>query len=316
MERSAARPDLRGHRRAAMLAVALGLCLEPVCAAQPTYDAVLSRLALAGEHTRTAFVVAALDALIAQHLGAMAAARGGAHAADASWLAATRAYVATLRTLGERARAGARVRFVRERDGVLRVLVGHGAPRQFMLGSPRPHERGALERDVVARFCAIVACRANVPGALFVHEPSSAVPAAAPLGASASPVVRPVRLGPGDGLTCPGPDARHRRLAERACRPLLAELRAVARALVPHAGTIDWQALAAPRPDGDAHRLVFNRSGDAVRLPLPSLAASPATLAAAVGWMRGVLAGKVAPHALTPPSRMVYQASLAASGAP
>lgn len=307
---------MRGHRRAAMLAVALGLCLPPVCVAQPSYDTVLSRLAVAGERTRTAFVVAALDALIAQHQDAMAAARGGAHAADASWLAATGGYVTTLRALGERALAGARVRFLRERDGVLRVLVGHGAQRQFMLASPRPHEREALERDVVARFCGIATCRANVPATVFAHEPSSTAPSAAH-GASAPPVVRPIRLGPGDGLTCPGPEARHRRLAERACRPLLAELRALAGALVPHAGAIDWQALtAAPRPEGNVHRVVFNRAGDAVRLPLPSLAASPATLAAAVGWMRGVLAGKVAPHALTPPSRMVYQASLAASGAP
>ena len=79
---------------------------------------------------------------------------------------------------------------------------------------------------------------------------------------------------------------------------------------------VDWRLLGAPRPEGDAHRVRYDAAGRSVRVRTPTLAAAPEVLDAAAGWMRAVLAGKVADHVLTPPSRLVYQVSVASSGAP
>lgn len=305
-----------GHRRLRLAGAGLlALAWSVAGATPPAWDVVIGNLAGADARTRTAFTVAALDALIQQHETVLRAARGSAQA-ERSWVAATRGYVTSLRGLRARASAGAPVRFARDAQGTLRVLVGAGNEAQFMVAAPRPHERGALVRAVIARFCAATGCAKGGPSATRPRPRLAETPSSRHGSASMPARGRAVRLGPGDGLRCPGPAARHARLAARACGPLLAELRALARALRPHADAVDWHALGAPQPDGDAHRVRYDAAGRSVRVSAPTLAAAPEVLDAAAGWMRAVLAGKVADHVLTPPSRLVYQVSVAASGAP
>lgn len=235
----------------------------------------------------------------------LAAARAGG---EASWSAATRAYVAELWRAVDAVAAGAPVRVLRDPDASLRLVV-HGNPvRQLALLPARAGERADLEHRVAARVrdrlgddaALAVASRAAAPAAGEPGGADLATPGGTRTPSSAPRIV-------GDGLTCETGGARHRRLFERACAQLLGELRALAahaRELLHDGRRVSRDAMAAaivappPRPGQRP-------------LAAPLLARYPEIRADALRWLEAAAAGRPLAVSVAVPARMVYAQPLA-----
>jgi len=308
------------YRCRSLVRLALGLCLflpvAPIATAAIDPSAPLVRaldaLRRADTATRARFVELAVDALVARHRALL-----HGNVRDPSWSQGTREYIARLEGAAAAARRGARVLLINDPGQGLRVIVGQRPARQFALVPPRPSERGALERDVLARLCLEIDCSAPAP-APAPHRPLPQLPAVA--GAStpvdgvlgrkprADGVLETLPSG-GDGLSCARGDGRHRKLLDRACASVLAEVRALAEALHTHARAghvLDWALLerGAWRTSGAV--LATASDGSAVTLSAPILARYPAIYGAALPWIRARLTGKVLATAIAPPAPLLY----------
>jgi len=308
-------------RHAFGLCVFLVVTLPAAAAIDPSAPLVraLDALRAADAATRARFVEVAVGALAARH-------RALLHDSgrDPSWSQGTRGYIARLEAAAAAARRGARVLLINDPRQGLRVIVGQRPARQFALVPPRPSERRALERDVLARLCMEVDCNAPVPA------PQPSLPRLAAIGSALvdastgaedtralKPHRAPVRAdgvvdslpAGGDGLDCARGDGRHRKLLDRACASVLAEVRALAAALHAHARAgheLDWALLerGAWRAPGGA--LAATREGGGVAVNAPILARYPAVYATALPWIRARLTGKVLATAIAPPAPLLY----------
>lgn len=304
-------------------AISLFLLVAPLANAAIDPSAPLVRaleaLRSAEATTRARFVELAVDALVARHRAVL---QGSGR--DVSWSQGTRAYIARLEAAATAARRGARVLLINDPQQGLRVIVGQRPARQFALVPPRPSERRALERDVLARLCLEVDCNGATPApgpslpqlealgraldgaSAAVDDSRAAPPPAAP--ARADGVVEVLPAGD-DALACARGDGRHRKLLDRACASVLSEVRALAAALHAHARAgheLDWTLL-----EGGAWRtpgtlLGAARDGSAVTVDVPVLARYPALYAAALPWIRARLTGKVLATAIAPPAPLLY----------
>lgn len=300
-------------------------------------------LSKASVATRANFVEVAVAELVAAH---RAAARHGskprkaqgANPRDnkaAAWNKGTQAYIASLHSAAAAARAGASVRLVVDRGRLLRVVVGSRPARQFIVAAPQPKGRAALERAILRRLCALDGCGdssvsavAAEPSLATVHLTALGAQAITGTGSAATPLTsyRPATppkpapprlvsaLSSSDGLSCAQLEVRHHVLYEHACEALLADVRALVKALHVAARrgvAIDWRMPARPYAQGENYELAVNGHGGTVSLPLPALGQAPELLVDILPWAQGRLFGG-APHlSLTPPSRLVYGAAVA-----
>lgn len=300
-------------------------------------------LSKASAATRASFVEVAVAELVAAHRAA--ARQGGkrrkaqgANPRDeqaAAWNKGTQAYIARLHSAAAAARAGASVRLVVDRGRLLRVVVGSRPARQFIVAAPQPKGRAVLERAILRRLCALAACRdsslsavAAEPSLATVHITAPGAQAIAGTGIPATPLTsyRPATppkptpprlvsaLSASDGLDCAQQEVRHHVLYKHACKALLADVRALVKAL--HAAArrgvaIDWRMPARPYLKGENYALAVNGHGATVSLPLPALGQAPELLVEILPWAQGRLFGGVPRLRLTPPSRLVYGAAVA-----
>lgn len=300
-------------------------------------------LSKASAAMRASFVEVAVAELVAAH---RAAARHGgkrrkaqgANPRDkqaAAWNKGTQAYIARLHSAAAAARAGASVRLVVDRGRLLRVVVGSRPARQFIVAAPRPKGRAALERAILRRLCALDACRDSSLRALAAEPSLATVHLTAPgaqtitgTGTAATPLTsyRPATpskpapprlvsaLSTSDGLSCAQQEVRHRVLEKHACEALLADVRALVKALHGAARrgvAIDWRMPARPYAKGENYALAVNGHGGTVSLPMPALGQAPELLVDILPWAQGRLYGGVPRLSLTPPSRLVYGAAVA-----
>ncbi len=329
-----------------VLCCAVLLAWSPPSAALSSKQSLVSaarELSKASAATRAAFVEVAVAELVAAHRAA--ARQGGkrakAHGANprdnkaAAWNKGTQAYIARLQSAAAAARAGAPVRFVVDRGRLLRVVVGGRPARQFIVSAPQPKGRPALERAILRRLCALDVCDGRSlnaasaePALTTMSLTASGAAAVAGTGTPAAPLRsnRPATppqpaaprlvatLSPNDGLDCVQQEVRHHVLYDHACTALLADVRALVKAL--HAAArrgvaIDWRMPARPYAKGENYELAVNGQGGTVSLPMPMLGEAPELLVEILPWAQARLFGDAQRLSLAPPSRLIYDAAVA-----
>ena len=344
---TAAKPVMNFVRPCALL-----LCCAAVLAWTAPSAALSSKQSLVGAApelseasaaTRASFVEVAVAELVAAHRaatrhGGKRRKAQGANPRDnqaAAWNKGTQAYIARLHSIAAAARAGASVRLVVDRGRLLRVVVGSRPARQFIVAAPQPKGRAALERAILRRLCALDACAAPAaspmiaePSLATVHITAVGAPAITGSGTAAPPLTsyRPATpptatpprlvsaLSASDGLSCAQQEVRHHVLYKHACDALLADVRALLKAL--HAAArrgvaIDWRMPARPYAKGANYELAVNGQGGTVAVPMPALGQAPELLVEILPWAQARLFGGVPHLCLTPPSRLVYGAAVA-----
>lgn len=296
--------------------------LQPVWAL-PSGQSLLGavrELATAPDARRAAFVAAAVTELSAAYrVAAQPSAKHRQRGQPAkSWNAGAQAYVARLQRAAAAARAGAAVQLLIDGGRNVRVIVGRRPARQFMISAPGARGRVALERAIVRRLCAQLACGAR-PSALASSAPAATagtMAAALSHTPRAPPAPRLVQtLASGDdGLRCAPHEVRHQVLYDSACQALLGDVRALVKALHGSARSgvsIDWRMPARPYAKGAVYALAVNAHGDTVSMPLAVLADAPELLLDILPWAQARLYGRFETLALRPPARLVYRIALA-----
>lgn len=331
----------------ALYALLLGGWPPPATAlsSQQSLAGIAPELNRASAEARAAFVEAAVAELAAAH---RAAARGqrkpvrahGANPRDnkqAQWNKGAQAYIGRLQSAAAAARAGAPVRLVVDRGRLLRVVVGRQPARQFIVTAPQAKGRPALERAILRRLCAAEGCDGHGLSAVKGEPPLTTVRITAPGSAAGGPpagqaaapltVYRPppkpapppaprlVNTVPvNDGLSCARDGVRHPVLYDNACKALLADTRALLKALhgaARHGVAIDWRMPARPQAQGDAYSLAINAQGAKISVAMPALGLAPEMLVAILPWAKAQLYGRGEGLALQPPARLIYGGVLA-----
>jgi hypothetical protein len=227
------------------------------------------------------------------------------------WNAGTAGFVADLRARHAALERGASVALDTEPDGSLLVIVA-GQPT-VVSGPDIAHQRD-LEARILESFCSIHPCPApdESTDAPSGAEPSAFAPSllAPEVGVWSFGDHRSVRYETSDGLAFEFPDSGNRPAREMACRNLAAELRQLLRALhqARDAGhSIDWRRLRVEQPpQGEDPRIVVNRQGAYMILPVPLLARQPVLVDHARPWLEARMADR--PYLLILPGDAVVAA--------
>jgi len=222
--------------------------------------------------------------------------RPGARAKLRRWNAGTAGYVADLRALHGVLERGASVALDSEPDGSLLVIV---AGQPTVVSGPDIAHQEDLEKRILESFCSIHDCPAAETGDQTETERAGRLTASRhvpEVGVWSFGDDRAIRYETSDGLAFEFSDPRGRPAKELACKALAKELRQVLRALrqARDAGhSIDWRRLAVEPPLwGEDPRVVVNREGAYIALPVPELARQPALLAEARPWLEARMADR------------------------
>lgn len=294
----------------------LAFAVAPVSAAAEgnalpamTLRQVLPELRQSSPATRRIFVEVAVAVLSDRFLAA-----AGESADDAGWARNTRAYVADLWRAVDAVRAGGTVSVLEEHDGSLRVVVAGAAGYQFALMPPKPEQRAAVETEIAAQLCRSMDC-STIEHALL----AAAVPPGAPTPATGSHAVV-ARLvdqqSGGDGLSCVAAGV-HSRLHVTACARLLAEVRALVKALHQHAVSgqpLEWGMLMQPIWRQRGRELVVAGDGTVIFVETPLLGRYSQIVVELVPWMRARVGGTVREQTLKPPPGLIYRAGRPGNG--
>jgi hypothetical protein len=264
----------------------------------------------AGPHTaRATFVEVAVAVLADRFLAA-----AGASQDNAGWARGTRVYVANLWRAVDAVHAGGVVSLIEDKDGSLRVVISGSPSQQFALLPPQPHEREAMEAQILGHLCKTVACRALTNAQITV-----AANTRAETGRDAIVARFAATSTDGDGLSCATGDGRHGRLRAGACARLLAEASHLATVLdeaMRDGQGLDWSVLSAPLWRKRGQELITTMHGNVVRVDAPLLGRYPNILLGLMPWIRARLEGQVHYQVVEPPARLIYAAQSAGPVAP
>jgi len=223
-------------------------------------------------------------------------ARPGTRAKLRRWNAGAAGYVADLRALQGALERGAYVALDSEPDGSLLVIV---AGRPTVVSGPDLAHQKDLEQRIIESFCSIHDCPvAETEDQKEDEHPWQQIASryAPEVGVWTFGDHRAIRYETSDGLAFEFSDPRGRPSKALACNALAKELRQVLRALrqARDAGhSINWRRLALEAPPrGEDPRLVVNREGAYMVLPVPELARQPALLAEARPWLEARMADR------------------------
>lgn len=207
------------------------------------------------------------------------------------WAASTDAYANRLMELSESIVFGATVDVRVAQEGTVILLInGHNV----IVSGPRFDKPEILEQRIRERICLDASClqlASSSPapasdrriGGRWSHEHTDA----------------PV-FSASNGLNFLFEDNRNLAGKERACLAVAQELESVIRTLKDmmwRQAPIDWDAIAIVNdPAAATQKLLVNRNGDAVHLPLPQLARTPYVLQSALPWVRSQAEGSYREH--------------------
>jgi hypothetical protein len=212
------------------------------------------------------------------------------------WRAGAASYLANLRARHAALERGGSVTLDTEPDGSLVVIV---AGQPTVVSGPDIAHQKDLEERILESFCAIHDCpepdeAADAEGQTEPKAQLARSHYAPETGVWSFADHRSVRYETSDGLAFEFSDSRNRPAREMACRDLAEELRQLIKALRQARGaghSIDWRRLYIEQPPrGEDPRVVVNRQGAYMILPLPELARQPSLLDLAKPWLQARLA--------------------------
>lgn len=281
--------------------LSLGLALlagGPARATPEALPALLSALETAHYGPRADFARVAMDELILAYeqvleARALATKSLGGKTDLRQWRTAADEFLSQLYVTRTRLEQGADVQLVLGPDGTVVLFVGR---QPVVVSGPNARDTDALQRNVMARFCAIHSCpaltrvyAAGAQPAEFAHfSPQNEAHWSFADGRHPSYVTE-------HGLRFVFDDIRGRERKEQVSRQLAAELQDVVRALqtVAWAGeTITWQDLQLlPRQHGELERVVYSRAGASLSVSVPLLARAPVLWREAMPWVQARVQG-------------------------
>jgi hypothetical protein len=229
-------------------------------------------------------------------------------AALRKWLASTDGYLAGLRSELRAVESGASIALDMEPDGSLLVLVDG---RPTVVSGPNLSDPGALGRRIVATFCASHDCPAPDESAAMASRSGDATPPPpASTGHWSFADNRATRFETQQGIAFEFSGFRDRSDKQAASDQLAAELQLLAQGLrdVQSLGQrIDWGTIQiVSTPDGQDPRVILNRNGDFLYLPVPRLANHPELLREARPWIAARMEGRPYELVLTQAERLVH----------
>jgi hypothetical protein len=278
----------------------------------PLFDQIIAGAENGGTAEHRMFARAIIDALIEVHAREVEAAVGtDTETAEARlkrqrWKAGVTRYIDGLQRLAQAVQSGATVSLLRESHGGLRLIIGE---QQLMVTAPRLGSDESLRDAIVVAVCRWRRCpeRDRSSIAERAAERQRDLTHTWEFSANAPPM-----LASSDGLGCRFVDQRHINLKRHACETLLAELRIMAEGLRSLAGAgtgIDWRVLSIDAVKSESQaRLVFDRAGHFLNLPLQHLGKADGVWRDAIPWLRAQVADRNVTHVVTPPERIVYLA--------